>query len=480
MKRGKRLLLLLSALAVIVAVYFAVSHFAPGNKSKAEDNASLTVASISKDSVAGLSWTYGAKTLSLKNTNAKWSYTGDSAFPLDQIKVLSMLGAVSNLKATRTIQNVSDLSEYGLSKPACVITVISSDGKETKFSIGDLNDVSKEYYLKLDGKSNVYTVDDSLIKAFPQNIYDMIKMEVIPYISNIKTMQVEKSLSPLNLIYMDKGGEYSYTDSYHWYYQNGSTLSPLSEKKMSELSSTVTGLSWKGCVSYKATDADLALYGLKNSQAKVMINYTEKQQANTGKTDKDGNPVVEEKDIGHTFGLLIGNPVGDYYYAKLAGSDMVYEIDASAANAILSANYTALLPDDVCLMDWNTVDSLEVTADGKKAEISFLRKGDGKSGNKTTSYKVNGADADSKAVEAFLKSITDLEKVDETNDKSGAKTPEVSVTFHRNTEYFKTMTLTLSPLGDYYLVTFNGESRLLTGKDGVSSLKDALSAILKK
>ncbi|MDP4110395.1 MAG: DUF4340 domain-containing protein, partial [Bacillota bacterium] len=207
MKRGKKLLLLLSALAVFIAGYFAVSRFASDKKPKAEEvGSSVSVASITKDSVTGLSWTYGTKTLSLKNINARWSYTEDSAFPLDQLKVLSMLGAVSGLKATREIKDVSDFSEYGLSKPTCVITVISSGAKETKFLIGNLNDVSKEYYLKLDGKSNVYTVSDSLIKAFPQNIYSMVKTEQIPYINNIEMMRVEKRPSPLNLIYRDNGG----------------------------------------------------------------------------------------------------------------------------------------------------------------------------------------------------------------------------------------------------------------------------------
>ena len=54
----------------------------------------------------------------------------------------------------------------------------------------------------------------------------------------------------------------------------------------------------------------------------------------------------------------------DACYARIAGSDMVYQIDGSVRDALLYTTQSELLPDEVLLMDWDTVDSIDITLDG--------------------------------------------------------------------------------------------------------------------
>ena len=54
----------------------------------------------------------------------------------------------------------------------------------------------------------------------------------------------------------------------------------------------------------------------------------------------------------------------DTYYAKLTDSNIVYTISQEVYDAAVNASYEELKPDEVILLDWSTVDSIEIEFDG--------------------------------------------------------------------------------------------------------------------
>lgn len=61
----------------------------------------------------------------------------------------------------------------------------------------------------------------------------------------------------------------------------------------------------------------------------------------------------ETKDVLTSFELEVGDYSGQMCYARLAGSEMIYLIDGSVADALVYADAQSLLPDEVIAMDWS-------------------------------------------------------------------------------------------------------------------------------
>ncbi len=96
----------------------------------------------------------------------------------------------------------------------------------------------------------------------------------------------------------------------------------------------------------------------------MSIDYTENVTVDTGKVDDAGNAIQEDREYTRTFTLLIGNFNGTYDYAMLPDSKMVYQINASVADALTTASYSTLRPNNVCPMNWETVEALDITTNG--------------------------------------------------------------------------------------------------------------------
>ncbi len=481
MKRAKKFVFLIGGLVLVLAGYMTLSHVMTAESAKDAD-ASVSVATVDTSAVSEISWSYNGKAVTLVKSGDSWSDKDDKTFPLDQSFPASMLSAVSDVKASRALTETAALSDYGLDQPFCTITLLTSDGNKTKFLLGNQNAVSEEYYMLLDDGDTVYMVGDSLVSAFSYRLDDLLAMDQIPNIADAQSFAIEKANGAVQLIYKESGEGITYTDSYQWFFvKDDGSLTPVSTDKTKALEDNVSNLQWVKCVDYHAAAGELASYGLDQPQAEVTVAYQETVDVDTGKKDKDGNAVKEQKEYDRTFDLLLGNETGDDYYAKLKDSQMIYEVNATVAKALLSASYASLQPDDVCLMDWDTVDSLDVTIDGKSITIGFDRTKttdqDGKA-EETASYQVDGGKGDTERVNAFLDGILALQAKDHTDHAPSDRAPEVKIVFHRNTQTFQTMTLALSQYdANRYLVDFNGQSRLLVNQDDVNALKEAFLAI---
>ena len=78
----------------------------------------------------------------------------------------------------------------------------------------------------------------------------------------------------------------------------------------------------------------------------------------------------------------------------------MYTVAAEKVEDLLEATYETLRPDDACLMDWDTVDALDIVCDGEATTVSFVRTEEQDDDGETvvsTSYEVDGASADASA-----------------------------------------------------------------------------------
>ena len=222
-------------------------------------------------------------------------------------------------------------------------------------------------------------------------------------------------------------------------------------------------------------------YGFDNPTLVATLSYTTNSEEETGETDDNGEAVTETVETPHTFVLTVGAQADDDgYYATVEGSSKVYTVSQSDVESLLEASVDSLRDDSVCLMDWDTVDSIDITAGGQTKTLAITRTEETDDDGDTetvASYTLDGESLEDVDAEELLDAIDAFEAEGEGSASSAAEgSPELSFVFHRNTETFSEMTLSFTRYdNNFYLVSFNGEERLLVNRNAVADLTDMVS-----
>lgn len=165
-------------------------------------------------------------------------------------------------------------------------------------------------------------------------------------------------------------------------------------------------------------------------------------------------------------------------------------------------------------MGWDTVDSIDVTLDGQTHVLTIERTasyasegadGEATAGSSaidgdasaeeaqadteakdagsdeeevTTTYRLDGEDALPVLTENFLDTLNALDAEGQTTEEPVESEPELTFTFHRSTPTFSEVTLAFTRYDNsFYLVTLNGEGKLLVNKNDVAELKELFAGL---
>lgn len=449
MKRSKKLLALLLVLAAFIGATFLATKFNPENE-ETEEVTGTVIFSLDTEAVTGLSWDY-SEPLSFTKEEDGWIYTDDAAFPLDSSYIDTMLSTLSLITSDKTIENPEDLDQYGLEIPICAITVTA--GEEYTLSIGEETSMGGQRYFST-GDGNVYLVDSGILDSFSYGLYDVLAFEAIPSIDQPTGLTLSSAGQSYEITYQEHSG-LTYSDEYVWFLGDDA----LDTELTASLLETVTDLAWVSCVDYNA--ADLAAYGLDDPAATVTVQYN----------DNEGTAA--------SFSFQIGATSGSYSYARLPGSNMVYQIDASITDTLLYTTSAELQPDEVLLMDWDTVTSMDITLDGTSYTITRSTQtvtDDEGNESEETIYLLSGEEVE-------ITSITNaLDAMASTGYATGLtpeRSEEIRFTFHRDSEAFPEVELVFYQYNSSAcLTTLNGEATVLADRTAVVDLVESVNALV--
>ena len=204
---------------------------------------------------------------------------------------------------------------------------------------------------------------------------------------------------------------------------------------------------------YYTEDSELSDYGLDDPDAVVTVGYT----------DEDG----EEQEFAYEIGESGGS-----YYAKLKDSTIVYSIEEDVYNGAVDASYDELKPDEVILLDWDTVDGIDIEVDGNTYSVEI-------SGSEEDgyTYTLDGSEIEFGDVLDDLEALT-IDSEEEAADPGENKT-ELSLTFHRNTDTWETVELDFYQYnGTYCISVLNGEETNCVNREDVVDLKESINTIM--
>jgi len=464
MSRGKKLGILFLILVLLIAACFITVKLVQKKTLESADS-SETVLQIDDTAITQLSWNYNGEELSFVRSEDTWTDAYDTSYPLDTSEIDALVTQISNLSSAKTIESPSDLSQYGLAEP--VLTVNVTADQQYTVSFGNETKMGGQVYFTT-GDGNVYVSPDTTTYSnFCTGRLDLLKKETLPDMSEIVSFTAEDAANPLYIEYDAESGR-AYSDSYVWFgIDNGNTIT-LDTDSASTLVDTIRYLSWQSCVAYNVSQEDLANYGLDAPEAVVTINY---KNADSGEVQ--------------SFVLKVGDRADtETCYAMIDGSNIVYTVSSTVLDTLLETTYSDMLPDEVLLMDWGSVKSMDIDIGGTTYTLvreTAETETDEESGSSITEtvWTLNGQQVD---LEDALGDLTSLTGTVDTSISGVQGNTAASFQIHRNTANSPEVSLVFTEYDDtYYAVTLNGTTNLLlsreTADEVLSEITEALSGV---
>jgi hypothetical protein len=502
MKKGKmtKLLLAVLALAILAVIYVVLVKWNQDQEAQETETESTqdTVLSISSDEIEELVIQGQDGVLTFAQQDDTWSYEEDSAFPLDEDALLSMVDVLAQVDAVRTLEEPEDLSEYGLETPSLEVLVRTDDGEEVTLQIGDLNSSTGDYYAKLAGEDTVYTISSSVAGAFTDDLYELALADDFPTISSttITGLTLEKDEEAITLNQEDTG----------WMIQEGDGWQEADSTKLNELTENAAALAFDNYVDYDAEN--LSEYGLEDPAMKLTINYTVTETVEAEDSEDDGESTddadtqdeTEEETESETetievpmeVTLEVGNfceseeEDGEgYYYVKLSDSNRIHTMSESTISTWTSLAAIDCADSYVSDIPVTGMTELKVTYEGTtysltwKAENTTETDDDGEETTSTTyTYYVDGEEADSTIFSQFCNSAAAIQTQSRLNEE-----PEDLADATLTLEYTKTDGSTLK--AEYrpyengcYLVLVTGQHPGIVSKLDVEDLVGVFEELL--
>ena len=158
-RKKKQLIFIFVCFTVILAAYLGSKYY--HNHLPVDDEEDeISVLDIDTSLVNEIGITNGEETINLQKDNDTWKCVDDEDFTIDSTKLQVFLDAAGSITSELKIENVTDMSQYGLDHPSLSIS-LQWDSNLYTIYIGDRNTVAGGvYYLKINDEDTVYTIEN--------------------------------------------------------------------------------------------------------------------------------------------------------------------------------------------------------------------------------------------------------------------------------------------------------------------------------
>ncbi|MBO5112663.1 MAG: DUF4340 domain-containing protein [Lachnospiraceae bacterium] len=158
-RKKKQLIFIFVCFTVILAAYLGSKYY-QNHLPVDDEEDEISVLDIDTSLVNEIGITNGEETINLQKDNDTWKCVDDKDFTIDSTKLQVFLDAAGSITSELKIENVTDMSQYGLDHPSLSIS-LQWDSNLYTIYIGDQNTVAGGvYYLKINDEDTVYTIEN--------------------------------------------------------------------------------------------------------------------------------------------------------------------------------------------------------------------------------------------------------------------------------------------------------------------------------
>ena len=167
---------MLLALVVLAAAFLGIRQYnknASSATSTTEDTQE-TVLDVNSDDITSFSYVYEGEPYAFEKEDDTWHYADDHSLNLNQERIKAMILKVAPLKADQVIENVTDMSQYGLADPERTIQYETAD-RSVIINVGNLNSMTSQYYIAFPSEMKVYAVTTNVVTGFNYTLDDLVE-----------------------------------------------------------------------------------------------------------------------------------------------------------------------------------------------------------------------------------------------------------------------------------------------------------------
>ena len=455
MKKSTKLVSAVVVLAVLGGVYVGLNTYVTkkeSTESSSEEESKTEVYSVKTDDIKSLEFIIDKKDTVFEKKDDSWVKKDETAFPVNQTTLDSAASALEKVEADRVLENVDDLTEYGLDSPSNSVTVTTDDGT-TKFNIGDENTSTNQYYIaKDDEDSTVYVVSSSTVTPFMNSLYDYAQGEDFPTIdsSTVKKVQVSQDEDSYILEENSDGATWDVST-------DGSDKETADTTAAGNVTSGLGSLAYDQFTDYNAED--LSRYGLDKPYAIITVDYQEEvendssdesesdseasesvTEDNTDSTEENSGDSIdstasddsssgdssesedaadssdtgdstEKTTVDKQLVIYVGDNADDGSRYVTIDNKQVYTMSTDTLSAIIDKKASDLWSLIVNYQSVKTLDQLQVTYAGDTHTVNVSREtsiDDDGNETETTTYKLDGNEIDSTTFTPFYNKLVNM------------------------------------------------------------------------
>ena len=175
-KKQRQMIGMLLALVVLAAVFLGIRQY---NKNIASatsttEDTQETVLDVNSNDITSFRYVYEGETYAFEKEDETWYYADDHSLNLNQDRIKAMILKVAPLKADQVIENVTDMSQYGLADPERTIQYETAD-RSVIINVGNLNSMTSQYYIAFPSEMKVYVVTTNVVTGFNYTLDDLVE-----------------------------------------------------------------------------------------------------------------------------------------------------------------------------------------------------------------------------------------------------------------------------------------------------------------
>lgn len=447
-----KMVLAVVVLGVCCGAYAGVKTYVAHQEQKESEEdseESTTVFTASTDNIKSLDFMVDDTKTTFEKDDDSWVKKDETDFPVNQTTLDSAASAIASVDSDRVLEDVDDLSEYGLDSPSNTIkTVTKSDEEDgdditTTLYVGDENSSTSQYYVrKDDDEKTVYLIDSSCVEPFTKSLNDYAQMDDFPAISNTDT---------ITKISVDGDNSYELSkdeDTSTWSVKGSEDEEKADSATVSSLVSSFGSMAYSSLADYKCDDK--SKYGLDKPYATITVDYQEEvadddTQDNTTApseaADEDASSAEENSDdakqdtesddedsseeetkmADKQLTILVGNKTDDSNrYVMVNDSNEVYTMSTDSLSALTDKSEEDFWDMTVSYVSLNSLGSLKVNYQGSDYKVNVSREtstDDDGNDTETVTYKLNGSDLDETTFTTFYNKLINMTAQKRLTDK---------------------------------------------------------------
>lgn len=447
-----KMVLAVVVLGVCCGAYAGVKTYVAHQEQKESEEdseESTTVFTASTDNIKSLDFMVDDTETTFEKDDDSWVKKDETDFPVNQTTLDSAASAIASVDSDRVLEDVDDLSEYGLDSPSNTIKIVTKSDEEdgdditTTLYVGDENSSTSQYYVrKDDDEKTVYLIDSSCVEPFAKSLNDYAQMEDFPAISNTDT---------ITKISVDGDNSYELSkdeDTSTWSVKGSEDEEKADSATVSSLVSSFGSMAYSSLADYKCDDK--SKYGLDKPYATIIVDYQEEvadddtqdnTTASSEAADEDASSAEENSDdakqdtesddedsseeetkmADKQLTILVGNETDDSNrYVMVNDSNEVYTMSTDTLSALTDKSEEDFWDMTVSYVSLNSLGSLKVNYQGSDYKVNVSREtstDDDGNDTETVTYKLNGSDLDETTFTTFYNKLINMTAQKRLTDK---------------------------------------------------------------